>query len=205
MLTSEQLLQLRELSDLHLLLLYAVAQGLREAKLLSQLIQKHRSTALKYLDQMVDLGFIKVSVKPGTEKKVKPTKFYSVSSEVPLGTVRQIASIRGFDLDDLYQQRLLTDKEETAKAKVAVNPTYKYSSPADKPTERKVSEAEIMTNSSFELLVQQSIERLFSEIEGIKERLSALESDSKERTHVVSKLESLLNPSNKNTEEREQE
>ncbi|MBD2123416.1 hypothetical protein [Trichocoleus sp. FACHB-262] len=182
----------------HLVLLYAVALGIKEAKSLEPIASKHRSTTIKYLHDLQNQKLTQISTKPGTEKKHRPTYLYSVSSEVTLEAIKEAASLRGIDIEQVFQQRH-SSKDVTSPPNPFLeernidkpSPKKTFATPpnpfieernADKqlPPEEKSKVSEqvpkvVTMSANFEQQVRTVLEKLATEVADLKGRLSRLE------------------------------
>lgn len=202
-----------------LLLLYAMALGIKEAKSLEPIAGKHRSTTIKYLHELQSQKLAQITIKSGTEKKHRPTYLYAPSPEVTVEAIKEAATLRGIDIEQVFQQRHRSKDaafppnpflEERNIDKPSPNKTF--ATPPNpfieernvdkqlpleensKASEQVPKVATMSTN--FEQQVRTVLEKLATEVADLKGRLSKLEA-SQETEVFAEDILSILEQSDK--------
>lgn len=80
-------------------LLYLIATEVNQITHLIEYLGLHRSTVSKKAKELEELGLVTVEIKPGTEKKYRPTKIFVLSPAISIDIIRRTAEKRGTNLD----------------------------------------------------------------------------------------------------------
>lgn len=90
---------IRSLDEDSLRLYYLIATGVDQITHLIEFLGLHRSTVSKKANELQQLGLINVEIKPGTEKKYRPTKIFVLTPNISVDMIREIAEEKGVGLE----------------------------------------------------------------------------------------------------------